>query len=276
MPYPLKLIIYTDLNDTLLDRNYRFDDASEALELIRRYDIPLIISTSKTRGQTEIYRKRMALNYPLIVENGGAIHFPPGSFPTGRLPEGCRREGGEFVWEFTRPAQDLLPDLKDAAKVTNTIVETISEMPVERIMEYTGMSKEESELAKDRRYTIYFTCKGDRDFLFAELKYRGLKPTWGSYFCHLGYYNDKGLAVHKLTSLYRTMGFLDFTTAALGDNMNDYTMFQTVDRPIIVERPGGGHFSGIDIENIYRVEGIGPIGWNRAVIDLVNFIDWNY
>ncbi len=72
------------------------------------------------------------------------------------------------------------------------------------------------------------------------------------------------------------MGFLDFTTAALGDNMNDYTMFQTVDRPIIVERPGGGHFSGIDIENIYRVEGIGPIGWNRAVIDLVNFIDWNY
>ena len=86
MGYPLKLIIYTDLNDTLLDtrHGYNFKAAEEALEKVREREIPLIICTSKSRAQTEIYRQALDINFPLIVENGSAIFFPHDSFPTGR------------------------------------------------------------------------------------------------------------------------------------------------------------------------------------------------
>ena len=275
MPYPLKLIIFTDLNDTLLDRNYRFEPAREALESVRKYDIPLIICTSKTRRQVELYRKSLRLNYPIIAENGGGIYFPPGSFPVGRLPEGCLRDNGEFIFELSRTADKLLPELLQAAEQSAIPIKTIYDMSVDEIMELSGMSREESELSKQRRYSIYFLCKGDRGALFAELERRGLKPTWGSYFCHLGAYNDKGVAVHKMISLYRSLGFFDFTSLALGDNMNDYAMMREVERPVLVERPGGGHFAGIDLDEVDRVAGVGPIGWNRAVLKLIESIDWD-
>jgi len=274
LDYPLKLLIFTDLNDTLLDQNYDFKPAERALALIREYQIPLILCTSKTRGQTEIYRRRLNIREPLIVENGGAIHFPPGSFPIGRLPAGSLYENGEYILELSGSAESLLPSLLEAAKIVGTEVETIFDMPVERIMGITGMSSEESELARERSYTIYFLCPWKRDELFAELRRRGLKPTWGSYFCHLGATNSKGQSAHKLTALYRELGFFDLITAGFGDNMNDLPLLQMVNMPFLVERPGGGYAEGVEVDDLKKLEGIGPAGWNRGVIDLINGIDW--
>ena len=51
---PRKFVIYTDLDGTLLDHvTYTFHPALDALELIEKKKIPLIISTSKTRPEIE-------------------------------------------------------------------------------------------------------------------------------------------------------------------------------------------------------------------------------
>ena len=271
----LKLLIFTDLNDTLLDKQYNFSAAEEALSLIEKYQIPLIITTSKTRGQSELYRRKLKINDPLIVENGGAIHFPPGSFRPGRLPVGMEYDSGEYIWRLSKSADSLLPELSKASKTVGVKVETVFEMPVERIMEITGMTEEESRLAKERQHTIYFLCPEKRDELFKELRQLGLKPTWGSYFCHLGSTNSKGQAAHKLTALYRELGYYGLITAAFGDNMNDLTMLQTVSKPFIVERPGGGYATGVDIDGLKRVKGVGPAGWNKGVIELIESVDWD-
>lgn len=275
MPFDIKLLVFTDLNDTLLDTNYEFAPAQEALDLLREYEVPLIITTSKTRGQVEIYRSRLALNHPIIAENGAAVYFPPGSFPQGRLPAGCRYENGELVFELARRVEHLLPELQKAVESTGAEIETVFDMPVERIMDLTGMSRQESELAKKRSYIIYFTCQSRREELFAELKRRGLKVTWGSYFNHLGSTSDKGIAAHKLSALYRGLGFIDLITAGFGDNMNDLPMLRNVAKPFLVERPGGGYAPGIDVDGVVRIRGIGPVGWNRGVLELMNTIDWD-
>lgn len=272
---PIKLLIYTDLNDTLLNRNYDFSAAKEALDVIREKQIPLIITTSKTRAQVEIYRKRLNINHPIIVENGSAVYFPKGSFQSGRLPEGSLAEDGEFVFPLAGKVEAILPDLRDAAQKVSAEIELISDMTADKIHEQTGMPPEECELAKDRKYIMYFLCRNRREELIGELRNRNFKITWGSYFMHVGDAGSKGTAVHKLTALYRGLGHISVMTAGFGDNMNDKSMFENVSYPYLVERPGGGYAEGIDVEGLERLKGVGPIGWNYGVLKLVKSIDWN-
>lgn len=76
-----KLIVFTDLDGTLLDREtYSFEQALPALEVIQQKGIPLILSSSKTRAEIEIYRRELGYDHPFISENGGAIFIPKNYF----------------------------------------------------------------------------------------------------------------------------------------------------------------------------------------------------
>ena len=41
-------------------------------------------------------------------------------------------------------------------------------------------------------------------------------------------------------------------------------MLRAVDRAYLVERAGGG-WEEVDVKDLERVEGVGPVGWSRAV-----------
>ena len=58
-------------------------------------------------------------------------------------------------------------------------------------------------------------------------------------------------------------------TTALGDSVNDLPMLRVVDHPVLIPRPDGSHDPGIQLSNLIRTEGIGPAGWNHAVLALV-------
>ena len=70
-----RMIIFTDLDATLIDHDtYEFEEARETLDVLRRRSIPVILCSSKTRAEIEVYRERMNLEAPFVVENGGG-HF---------------------------------------------------------------------------------------------------------------------------------------------------------------------------------------------------------
>src|SRR3989304_10623884 len=97
-----KLVIFTDLDGTLLDRNtYSFEPAEPALDLIRMKGIPLVLSSSKTRAEIELYQRKLGNKHPFISENGGAVFVPKSyfSFPfpyNSELKEYCVLELGTF------------------------------------------------------------------------------------------------------------------------------------------------------------------------------------
>jgi len=68
-------LIFSDLDGTLLDEDtYSFQEATEAIEFLKEKEIPLILCSSKTRFEMELYREKMdIMTYPFIPENGGAI-----------------------------------------------------------------------------------------------------------------------------------------------------------------------------------------------------------
>ena len=178
-------------------------------------------------------------------------------------------EDDVWIWRLSRVAESLLSDLKRCADSVRTKVEVIYDIPVPKIMELTGMTVEESEAAIRREHTLYFLCYSNRDELFSALSDIGLKPAWGSYFCHLGSTNDKGDALSKVVDFYRQVGNSEVVSAAFGDNHNDLTMFQAADYAYLVEKPGGGYRTEVDVEGINKVEGVGPVGWNRGVLDFL-------
>ena len=59
-------------------------------------------------------------------------------------------------------------------------------------------------------------------------------------------------------------------TIGIGDSLNDLPMLQVVDRPVLVQKPGGAYDPDIEIPGLIRPPGIGPVGWNNAVLDLLS------
>lgn len=66
--------------------------------------------------------------------------------------------------------------------------------------------------------------------------------------------------------------FGEIITIAIGDSPNDIPMFEKVDYPVIVRKPDGSHDRKMDIPNLIKADGIGPDGWNKAILRFVSDI----
>lgn len=74
------MFVITDLDGTLLDHEtYSWAEASEAKEMLASRHIPLVMCSSKTVSEIQTFRASLEINYPFIVENGGAVYLPPKS-----------------------------------------------------------------------------------------------------------------------------------------------------------------------------------------------------
>jgi mannosyl-3-phosphoglycerate phosphatase len=78
-------------------------------------------------------------------------------------------------------------------------------------------------------------------------------------------HHDKGLAVQILRTLYeRWRG--PVTIAGFGDSLNDLPLLRAVDHPVLVRKENGRYDERINIPDLYRTQGVGPAGWNEAVM----------
>jgi mannosyl-3-phosphoglycerate phosphatase len=263
-----ELVIFTDLDETLLERHtYSFDKARPALDLLKELNIPLVIVSSKTKAEIESYRIKLGNEDPFVSENGGGIFIPEGYFDNYGIHTTDSHNGYEVITLGT-PYYELrstLSDLRDEG----FNVRGFGDMTTREISELTGLSEEEALLAVERYFDEPFVCEGcDIEALRASIEYSGLNLTEGRLF-HLIGDNDKGKAVEVLKELYMDQ-FGDIYTAALGDSPTDLSMLRHVEYPIVVQKDDGSYDERIDVPNPVRAQGIGPAGWNSAVIDLVN------
>lgn len=136
---------------------------------------------------------------------------------------------------------------------------------------WTGLPPEQAVLAQARDFDEPFLWEPEPSpTLVAEvdaaLAAAGLRLTRGGRFWHLTGVNDKGRAVRWLLHALTTCWGEEPRSLGLGDSENDLPMLEAVGRGIFVERPGRGHLvprpEGIDV-----VKGVGPVGWNRAVLE---------
>ncbi len=260
-------IIFTDLDGTLLDHDtYSFEKAMEALRAIKSRKIPLVICSSKTRAEIEKIRRKLDNTGPFISENGGGIFIPGGYFG-----------GSEPNWEDAGDECALIRlgakygDLRDAIVKLRSAgfdINGFGDMTADEIAKLAGLDLADAELSKLREFDEPFIFHGgDTQSLSKAIEQLGFHHTMGRYHHILGD-SDKGKAVSLLAGMYRRK-FGEITTVGIGDSPNDVPMLLAVDVPVVVQQPDGKYHPDVELPGIRHAVGIGPAGWNKAVLEMI-------
>ncbi|MDI6762396.1 MAG: mannosyl-3-phosphoglycerate phosphatase [Thermodesulfobacteriota bacterium] len=265
-----KLVIFTDLDGTLLDKEtYSFEPARPALQMIKEKGIPLVLSSSKTRTEIELYRKELENAHPFVSENGGAVFVPKGylsfSFPYDRVL------GEYFVLELGTFYPIILEILDSIKKETGIPIKGFSDLTEEELSSISGLSLEEAEFAKKREYDEPFIIEGGEreiETVRRKIEGKGMNYVWGGKFHHILGKNDKGKAVEILKELYENE-FFSISTVGIGDSLNDIPMLLAVDHPIFLKEKEGIS-PEIPSKNLLCFEGTGPQAWNEAILNILS------
>jgi mannosyl-3-phosphoglycerate phosphatase family protein len=261
-----KTIIITDLDGTLLDpKTYSFEEAEPALKLIRERGIPLVLCSSKTRAEIEVYRKRLDNIHPFISENGGGIYLPKGYFPAH---ESGKQQDGYEVISLGSPYDEIRKRFVAMRDRLGIAVRGFGDMSVEEVAAVTGLTLEEAGLAKERDFEEPFIFPGEaEDRFLREIEGEGLRWTQGRFFHFMGNHH-KGRAVNILRRLYDQRDGA-VRSVGIGDSLNDLPFLFGVDLAVLVKKENGRYDARVDIPGLVRANGIGPAGWNEAVMHLL-------
>jgi mannosyl-3-phosphoglycerate phosphatase len=270
---PSRLVIFTDLDGTLLERRtYDHREALPALDRLRAQYIPLVLCSSKTRSEQDELRARLGIKDPFIVEDGGAVYIERGYFKF-RFADG-RSRGPYLVIEFGTPYTEVRRIVSVVAVETGISLRGYGDMDAAAVAALTGLDIDSARRAMEREYEETLVIEPDSEALarleeaFAS---HGLTMTRGSSFLGVKGTHDKGTAVRRLIELYRRQ-YGDVVSAGIGDSRNDGPLLAAVDLPYLVQKEEGG-WEDISIPRLRRITGVGPVGWRTAVHELVGKSD---
>jgi mannosyl-3-phosphoglycerate phosphatase len=263
--------IVTDIDGCLLDNDYSFEAARPALAALARAGCPLVLCSGKTRAEMQPLALSLGLRAPFIVENGGAIILPCGSFD-GAVP-GALRLDDEHEWiALGAPRRDLVRLLRQSAAAAGVAVRSFDDLDARQVSQLTGLSECAAALALERDFDEPFVVDGAYALepLEQEVARRGLTITHGGRFHHLQGGCDKGLALRTLRALYARVG-RDGSWVGLGDAQTDLPLLRAVERPIVVPGPDG-HVAPVferELPEAERAPAPGPQGWNAAILRIL-------
>lgn len=267
-----KLVIFTDLDGTLLDRNtYSFEPALPALRVIKQKGIPLVLSSSKTRAEIELYRKKLENDHPFISENGGAVFVPKGYFS---FPFPYDRELEEYLSLELGTFYPLIIETLDSIKNESGIsIKGFYDFTEDELTSLCGLSPKEAEYAREREYDEPFIVEGGEkeiEIVKEKIKKKGMNYVWGGRFHHIMGKNDKGKAVEILKELYENE-FFSISTIGIGDSLNDLPMLLAIDHSIFLKEKNSSVPEDLSpVQNLTVIDGTGPQTWNEAILNILS------
>lgn len=266
----LPALVFSDLDGTLLDHfSYDFSPALNAIEQLKALRVPIILNTSKTFAEVKDIAQQLSLDSPVIVENGAAIYCPVALAESLDIHQ--QSASADFTRiAFTQPHQhwlSLLNALKDEYSESMT---SFSELGIDGIVEYTGLTASQAEKASQREFGEPVVWRGsdtDKAAFMQALKALGADPIEGGRFIHVCGHCSKGDALQWLTKRYQETVFRKpkIATVALGDGKNDIAVLNVADIAVRiaspVHQPPELNRSGRTI----TTTAFGPTGWAEAI-----------
>lgn len=247
-------VIFTDLDDTLLDENYQYKEAMPVLRELKEKNIPVVFCSAKTYAEQSVLLKEMDVKDPFIVEDGSAIYLPRSYFKETR----GKIMGDYEVILLGVESGEIKKEIELLRKKRR--IKSYCTMSVEEVAEEMGLDTESAKRAKNRQFTETI-IEADQEAL-EELKKKFNVVLGGRATQVFGKGADKGKAVKILTEMYKEFGKV--TTIGMGNSFNDEPMLRAVDKPVLVKNPDG-NWADIAIDGLYKATGIGPKGWCESI-----------
>jgi mannosyl-3-phosphoglycerate synthase len=189
------------------------------------------------------------------------------------------------VIELGKPVDNIRAKLSAIRKKYTINFKGVADVSVEELSNIVSMPIEQAKRMADRRYgeTILQIERKDVARLIKYAKDEGMRAIHGGRFFDVTIGNDKGKAVEILRNLFKNKFHDDVTFFGIGDSTNDVSMLNLMDVPILVQKPDR---SWLDYEikipenvdssnisnnnnNIIKINGIGPNGWENAVHKII-------
>jgi mannosyl-3-phosphoglycerate phosphatase len=264
-------VIFTDVDNILVDRFRSFEESAGAIDLLARNEIPLVLCSGKTRAQLESVHQLLGIRHPFICEHGAAAFIPPGYFAD--VPDG-RSIAGYHVVEFGPPYRDVLERFHLAAARVRVDVVGFNDMSIEEVASRCGLSLMEARLAKLREYDEPFrVVNGDnreRERLARAVRDANLGWRRGDGFDHVGAFVDLDVAVQLLCTLYRD-AYGHPSTIGFGVLPGHAALLRTVDHAFVLHDESAPPSRDLLAEapTARAVATPGPAGWAETVSILV-------
>lgn len=263
-----KLLVFTDLDATLLDHSYSWAAAAESLRDLRGLGFPVVLNSSKTIAEMIDLAGELQTKAPLVAENGALTAVPQDS-PLAPLFSTDVGDDGYCCKLLGMPRHEIVTVAHQLREREGYAFAGFSDWEVEEVAERTGLSIEAAGRACERLATepIVWDDSEDRWGGFAgALQNRGIRNLRGGRFIHLMGASDKAQGLVALTEIYRqAYPEVSWRTVALGDSPNDLQMLSAADVAVVI--PNDHH----DIElrpearQVIRPKAYGPSGWHEAM-----------
>ncbi|WP_100657380.1 HAD-IIB family hydrolase [Alteromonas flava] len=267
-------LIFTDLDGTLLDHySYESESALPMLQVLKARDIPVIINTSKTFFEVIDIAEQLALNAPLITENGAACYFPNAiaeELNSSQLEHSPHQ--GFMRKVFTHPHQHWVGLLNRVAGNYKGCFKSFSTLGINGIQELTGLTRKNASKAAQREFGEPVAWLGNdeqKHRFIKQLESMGASPVEGGRFIHICGDCNKGMAMQWLTKLYADHLDSEPTTVALGDGKNDIAMLEKADIAVRVLSPVHTPPALTRSDRVYTTQAFGPAGWAEALSKLL-------
>ena len=251
------IIVFTDLDGTLLHRDtFQFDTIKNYIKSLINKGVIIIPNSSKTEMEIEKFNEELGVNLPFISENGASIHglnLITSNFPNKLI---VSREKEELLRIFENKVPEKL-------KQKCFQISKMSKKDQENIL---GQKDEKLKNALNRKYTLPFLFKGDRNEKNRLLK---LLNTNSLTLQEGGRVSNLCDNVNKVKSMNRVVKILKkieekIITIAVGDNYNDLDMLKNCDIPCLVFNDQF-KLDQINIDNLIFSNKPSPEGWADVI-----------
>lgn len=269
-------LVVSDLDGTLLDHfDYSHQPVDALLQALEAADIPVVLNSSKTIPEMIALRQELENRHPFICENGSAILIPTGYFSTAVADALVEPGSPEFlILETGTPRDTLVRYLQADAIKHGAPYLAFSRASTADIVEATGLSAEQAELAQRRRYSEPLLWQGtddERKAFRERARSAGLATLQGGRFLHLQGPTDKGRATEVLRRCYENDGSTNIALICAGDSENDLDMLAVANVAVIIraaDRPPPKLEKTPEREVIVS-SAEGPLGWREVIGEVV-------
>lgn len=243
-------MIFSDLDGTLLDhQTYSWEAAQPALNALSKCGAGVVLASSKTAVEILVLQRDMGLSaWPAIVENGSGVIWDA--------------QDGTFDTSTYHQIRSLLKDLPKGFV-------GFGDMSDQDVMDETGLSLEGARNARQRCFSEPGLWRGAQDALpdfLDAARAVGIHARQGGRFLTLSFGRTKADAMAEVIARLHPQ-----TTIALGDAPNDMEMLAAADHGVLVANPSAPPILPLSTQGrLIRTREHGPLGWNSAILSLLN------
>ena len=265
-------MVFTDLDGTLLDHHtYEYRAALPGIEALKTHRIPLVMCTSKTLSECLEWQKKIAIEGPIVYENGAGIALPKCDFPQKPLTAFDETDthflcGRSLAYKQVR---DCVVALR---KKHGYDFKGYGDFSTEDVMDITGLPRAAAEQSRTRHHTeplIWSDSPEAKRHFIQSLESAGFTTLQGGRFLHVTSHADKGSSMMVTAKYYIDN---EATLIALGDSPNDTAMLHRAQGAVVIRRHDNSWMPYTPTENnraVIKTQGIGPIGWSEAITHIL-------